>query len=320
MSNFYTWPAPAFPFRLYFDDPKCRVFIIHNLSHNYDWLREVRDKIKSTDYFFVTLAWYLDDHLANHGIEMINELQLDPSRFFVMYNDLDEKINGSRVGLVGDIINHNAFLDENAFYIESGLEKKYDAVYIARRSEMKRHYLAKSIESLALVAGGINHKNKTCDIPKAKNDPSKKLDSGGIRNIINQSRTGLCLSAKEGACWSSGEYLLCGTPVVSTHSQGGRSAFYNVGNSIIASDDAESINLAVKRAISREMSPKKIREDFIRKQLYFRALFKHEFNRVLNSRGVSIDVDRYFSDHFMNQMYKSQHFNDVVKTFLSVND
>lgn len=320
MSNFYTWPAPAFPFRLYFDDPKCRVFIIHNLSHNYNWLKEVKDKIKPTDFFFVNSGWYLDDYLANQGIEMMNMLGLKPSQFFIMYNDLDEKINGSRVGLFGDIINQGAWVDEGTFYIEEGLEKKYDALYIARRSKMKRHYLAKSIENLALVAGGENWKNKITDIPQPKNDPSKRLNKQEIRHIINQSNVGLCLSEKEGSCWASSEYLLCGVPVVSTHSQGGRATFFNVDNSIIASDDPESINLAVKRAISREMSPEKIREDFMRKQLYFRALFKHEFSRVLNSCGVSIDVDRYFSDHFINQMYKSQHFDNVVKIFLSAND
>ncbi len=314
MSKFYTWPNPAFPFRLYFNGPNCRVFLIHNLSHNYEWLKQVKDKIKPSDYFFVTLAWALDPHLASQAIKMFNELELNLSQFFVMYNDLEEKINGTRAGLRGDIINHNAFLDENLFYIEK-LTKKYDALYIARRSEIKRHYLASRLDNLALVAGGQNHKNKICPIPPSVNDPSEPLDSAGIRKIINQSRVGLCLSEKEGACWSSGEYLLCGTPVVSTHSQGGRSAFYTPHNSVISADDPESIRLAVKAVIDKNLQPQQIRKDHIEKQTYFRNLFKQELYQVLRRHNTPINVDEYFSHSFFNKMYKSQNIETVIRSF-----
>ena len=40
-------------------------------------------------------------------------------------------------------------------------------------------------------------------------------------------------SEEEGACWASSEYLLCGLPVVSTHSRGGRDVWYSGHNSLI---------------------------------------------------------------------------------------
>tara|TARA_B000000557_G_C20811167_1_gene460189 strand:+ start:955 stop:1911 length:957 start_codon:yes stop_codon:yes gene_type:complete len=315
MSNFYTWPGTAFPFRLYVNTPACRIFIIHNLTHNYDWLKEVKEKIKPTDFFFVTIAWYLDEHLLKQANEMFKELNLNPAQFFIMYNDIEEQINGFNHGLDGEIINHNAWLDENIFYIEEGVEKTYDALYIARRSEMKRHHLCESIENLALVAGGANHKNKICEIPECKNNPSEILDASGVRKIINQSKTGLCLSQKEGACWSSGEYLLCGTPVVSTQNFGGRSTFYNLNNSLISDDNKISVAQAVDNLIKKNFNPEDIRKDHIRKQTYFRKIFKKNLYYVLKSRGVELNVDEYFKDNFIDKMYHGVTFESVIDFF-----
>ena len=92
--NFYTWPNSSFPFRLYIDNLKCRVFIIHNLTHNYNWLDQVKDKIKPTDFFYVTLAWHFSDALAKTANEMFNILNLNKDQFYIMYNDIDEHTNG----------------------------------------------------------------------------------------------------------------------------------------------------------------------------------------------------------------------------------
>ena len=317
MNKFYTWPNSSLPFRLYLDHPNCRVFILHNLTHNYDWLEQVKDKIKPTDFFYVTLAWYFSKHLATHASDMFNELNLNKDQFYIMYNDLDEQVNGNRFGFNGDIINHNAWLDENKYTINLSVEKIYDAVYIARRSTMKRHYLANRIENLALVAGGINHKNKICDIPECKNDPGKFLDVTDVYNIINQSRVGLCLSEMEGACWSSGEYLLCGIPVVSTHSRGGRVIWYNIDNSLIVEDTPDAVASGVRQVINRQFSPDIIRQDHIDKQVFFRDKFKRHLFETLTVCNATIDVDTYFTDNFIDKMYTSMNNKDIINIFTS---
>jgi glycosyltransferase involved in cell wall biosynthesis len=55
-------------------------------------------------------------------------------------------------------------------------------------------------------------------------------------------------SEKEGACYSSSEYLLCGLPVVSTRSEGGRDEWYNKWNSIICDPIESAVSEAVSRA------------------------------------------------------------------------
>lgn len=313
--TYYTWPNPALPFRLYFNNSKCRIFIIHNITHNYEWLKEVRNYVKPTDFFFVTLAWYFDKYLASQVSTMFSELNLNQSQFYVMYNELDEMMYGRNCGMRGDIVNHNAFLDEGLYYIEPDTEKLYNAVYIARRTEFKRHHLANNIDNLALVAGGCNHAHSLCGIPPCLNDPHEQLDTSGIRRIINQSRVSLCLSEIEGANWSSGESLLCGVPVVSTPNQGGRSSYLNITNSKIVNDDPVSVKTGVDSLIDKNFSPVDIRNDFLQKQLYFREVFKRELYNVLSENKVEIDVDEYFENNFINRMYNSQHIDDIIKTF-----
>ncbi|MAF24668.1 hypothetical protein CL634_03725 [bacterium] len=315
MGKFYTWPNPAFPFRLYFNDPKCRIFIIHNLTHNYDWLRAAKDSIRSTDFFYVTLAWHFSDHLAKTGSIMFKELGLDINQFHIMYNDLDEEIAGAQYGFRGEIINHNTWLDENIYKIRPEIEKIYDAIYIARRSEMKRHFLAADIENLALVAGGANHQNKICNIPTSKNDAALSLDAEGISNILNASRVGLCLSETEGACWSSSECLLSGVPVVSTHSQGGRSLWYNVNNSLIVEDSKAAVASGVQTIINKNFDAASIRSEHVKKQNFFRDRFKSHLSSTLSRFKVAIKVDEYFKDHFVDKMYTSLHLKEVLKTF-----
>ena len=176
IQGIYKWPNSSFPFRLYLDTPAVRIFILHNLTHNYDWLSLVKNKIKPTDFFYITIAWYFSKHLAKTADEMFTALGLKKDQFYIMYNDIDEQVNGDQFGFRGDIINHNTWLDENKYTILGDIKKVYDAVYIARRSDSKRHFLSSGISNLALVAGGMNHKNKICSIPECNNDSTKHLD------------------------------------------------------------------------------------------------------------------------------------------------
>jgi glycosyltransferase involved in cell wall biosynthesis len=56
------------------------------------------------------------------------------------------------------------------------------------------------------------------------------IGDAAIRHHINSSVCGLMLSDIEGACYASTEYLLCGVPVVTTKSFGGRDEYYEEEN------------------------------------------------------------------------------------------
>jgi len=313
--SFYTWPGNAFPFRLYLDRPECRIFIIENIFHNYNWLKQVKDSIKDTDFFFVLSGWNMSEYIAQTNKRVLSELGINQKHFFILYNDLDEMAYGSDAGFNGDLIPQAAWMDESKFKIIQS-EKKYDALYIARPSEFKRHYLASGLEKLALAAGGHNHNNPKVELPKSLNDPFKNLNREEVINIINESHCGLCLSEEEGASFCSAEYLLCGVPVVSTQSKGGRQLWYNSNNSIITEPNQEDVIKAVKQIIEKKLDPELIREEHIKKMGVFRGKFISVLGCVLRTFGISdIDPSKFFHDNFFEKMRVGMYQEDVIKIF-----
>lgn len=317
MSKLYTWPNPTFPFRFYLNHSKCRIFWIENLSHNYDWLKKVKDDIKDTDFFLVHVGWHFSDYLAKLGKSVIEELGLNIDNFFIMYNSEDEMDTGSRYGFTGSIINQGGFLDENMFSIIN-CDKIYDALYIARPSAWKRHYLADKIKNLALVCGGGNHGNDECKVPKCKNDSTKHYNRSEIVSIINESSCGLILSETEGASFCSSEYLLCGIPVVSTPSVGGRDYWYTEDNSIIVPPESDAVKEAVSKLKRKKLSPYNIREEYIKKMHVVRTKFIMQLQSIFNRFDVlDIPADTYFNDNFYEKMRKSMNIKDVISIFVN---
>lgn len=303
----YVWPNKAFPFRVYFESKALRVFIIENIQHNWEWLSEYAKDIKSTDFFFVYCGWYHSKYFAKEAEQIFSELGLNVNNFFFMFNEDSEKNNFSERGFVGDVINQNAWLDENhVMRIHNSSEKLYNAIYVGRFSPFKRHHLAKSVSNLALVAG-VNHSTKLADnIPDYTYRNDEPLTPEEVCEKINQSKCGLILSAEEGACFASSEYLLCGIPVVSTPSHGGRSVWYNDYNSIVCDETPASVSEAVEYFVENPRDPQKIRNGHISLARHFRAKFISVFAKLLYDHGVfEVNAEKYFYDNFMHKLRKS---------------
>lgn len=313
-SDLYLWPSDFFPFRHYLNHDNCRIFIIENIEHNYKWLKEVKDEIKETDYFFVLAGWFFDESAAKKSKFTIESLGLNPKQFFILFNSHEENIHGFEYGLHGDLINQNAWLDERKFKILN-VEKKYNALYTARRSAFKRHFLCSKINGLALAAGGNNHGKDVCEIPDCMNDPNKKYDRTEMVSLINESACGLCLSEVEGACFSSSEYLLCGVPVVSTQSQGGRDFWYNINNSIITESDPDDVAKAVSRVKGKYFNAKNIRETHIKQMVICRIKLIKVLSDIFEKHKVEINAGSFFENNFYEKMRKSKHYNEVINIF-----
>lgn len=318
----YTWPNPSFPFRLYFNHEKCRIFIIENISHNFVWLKECKNDIRESDYFISITGWYASEHVANLSRLVIQYLNLDPERFIVLCNDYKELKNYLHCGFNSSILlNHNAFLDENIYTI---LEETriYDAILIARRSPFKRLHLANKINNLALVTGNINYSTtpETVPVPPHVNEDNKRLNQPEIVKIINQSKCGLCLSEIEGACFSSSEYLLCGIPVVSTQSLGGRDIWYDEDNSIICSNTDDSVLESVLKIKNKKYNSNKIRKKHILLSLYFRNSFIDQLEKIFKKHNIkNIDSQKFFLENFYNKMRQSIPYKQVVSYFKGAN-
>ena len=118
----------------------------------------------------------------------------------------------------------------------------------------KRHELAAEVANLALLhaqfkepppeshAYGVRNALKDAHW---FNDDSigryRLLGPSEINEAYNECKTGLCLSAEEGAMYASIQYLLAGVPVVSTRSGGGRDTFFDPRTTLIVDDNATAV-------------------------------------------------------------------------------
>lgn len=179
-------------------------------------------------------------------------------------------------GLNAVLCNHNCWIDEHLFHPDSTEAKRFDAVYDANISPYKRHHLAAEVQNLALISfrhpvlfneGYARKIRQELDHAHWHNDPLTDdfnfLSNEQVVTILNQSRIGLCLSAVEGAMYASIQYLLCGLPVVSTASRGGRDVFFEDEYALIVADDPEAVASGVQEMISRNIPPDAIRDRVI---------------------------------------------------------
>jgi glycosyltransferase involved in cell wall biosynthesis len=229
---------------------------------------------KEASLHFLSPSWSLLDRgqtLANRLRQASVELPL--ARFIVLASDEQELHVLSSAGIEAILGNHNIFIDETVYRPLGGeSNREFDAIYNARFSPFKNHHLCKQIERLALIhytypGMESNESHVRAMLPHARilneeNSPGtyRRLPPQEVAASVNRAETGLCLSSTEGAMMASMEYLLCGTPVVSIPSQGGRNRYLLPPFAEFAAPDPESVARAVQRLISRRLPKAMVRE------------------------------------------------------------
>src|SRR5579871_4480484 len=235
-----------------------------------------------------------------------------------------------KTGLLAIYCNHNALLDERIFRPLSKPEKIFDAVYNANFEYYKRHYLCKEISNLALI--GYSYRDATKEmhdyvgsiheeLPNAKflNHSNEKgftiFGPEEVVNILNQSKVGLCLSWAEGAMYASAEYLLCGLPIVSTKSLGGRDVFFDEEYVRIVEDDPAEVAKAVKDLGGLQISPDYIRRKTLEKMKTHREVFNRYIQEIFRKEGVICYSTDGWPGAYVNKMLKPYEKEKVVIRF-----
>lgn len=197
-------------------------------------------------------------------------------------------------------INKNAFTREDEFRIQNGKDKKYDAIMNARMRRFKRIELARRVERLAVITA-VDNEDYFEEVRSVLDGAAwlnfqegeyTYLSRTEVASALNAARTGLILSAVEGTNRASIEYLLCGLPVVSTPSQGGRDVFFDEDYCAIVEPTADAVRKGVKRMIARDISPAYIREQTLRCVREHRSRFLDLVNE-LAGRDLEIEVDEW---------------------------
>jgi hypothetical protein len=176
----------------------------------------------------------------------------------------------ARSGVAAIHAHNSAFISERIFYPEPDTPKLFDAVHNAQALPFKRHELAYGVPNLALITYlGQQATGSLAELVAgyrdlrfanySARDGFRSLDGGEVRHVVNQARCGLVLSELEGPNNASMEYFLCGAPLVTTPSRGGREAMYDPRHVAIVDADPKAVEAAVRAFCSAAPDPGEIR-------------------------------------------------------------
>jgi hypothetical protein len=221
-------------------------------------------------------------------------------RFVVLGNTREEIARLRTAGLEAAFVNSNAFVDERLFTVDRTAPKLYDAIHDAQLGAYKRHELAVEIRSLAIITylyyPGLREPYPLAMIERLRhatwlNPPYasayRRLTPTEVCYHLNRSRVGLCLSAVEGQMFASIQYLLCGLPVVTTPSRGGRDVFFDGGYVATLPPDATAVRRGVEDMIERAPDPAHIRARTLERMHEHRARFIELVDGIYREAGVS---------------------------------
>ena len=247
-----------------------------------------------TIHVFLQLGW---EHETPKNAEPFAQqikdtlAQCPQLKITVLANSENEVRVLSSLGLHTVFCNQNAFVDESRYPILKR-PKKFDAIYVARLSPFKRHPLAAKIKSLRLIgskAWWSPKEEKYSDeilsnqLKHAK--WSRHIDGKNIPAEIAQAHCGLCLSEVEGAMFVSIEYLLCGIPVVSTKSLGGRDVMFPDFAVKTVPDTPEAVAEAVQEFVEHVSEPERVRAAALEKMKVHRETFRRLLNEAMSPKS-----------------------------------
>ena len=251
-----------------------RLFFLENLEHNYSIL----NRFSNDDILIVSIGAYFalwNFNMAKLCINFVNP-NFNLKNVYWLANTLEQVDHAVSEGFNAIYCNQNAFINEDVFNIQD-TEKKYDLVMNIRPEIVKRPWLAMKNTNIAIIQGINYSKVNFWDLnqlhPVYMNQ--QRISKDEVVMVLNSSYVGGMFSEKEGACFASSEYLLCGLPVVSTASQGGRDIWYNDYNSMIVEphEDAvlEGTKLLVSRVKEKKILPQEIRQQHLELSYQHRA-------------------------------------------------
>ena len=248
----------------------------------------------------------------------------------VLANEPEELTLLREYGIRSELCNQNGLLDEHSYTIHD-VEKRYNAISNSRMAPYKRLELLRDVENCALItyfldpsdhdyekrilphAGGAQAACPNLICPQFDGTNWTRYDVNQVCETLSSSRCGVILSEEEGACFAAVEYLLCGLPVVTTKSIGGRDAMFDEDYVIWTDPTPESVAEAVKKAIALPVSPQQIRERTIAKMKKEREKYCAILNSIAREEGIEKDFSSEWNSFYTNKLMNNMSEKDAVR-------
>jgi len=303
------------PFSIIYEDEKIKIFKACSTAW---WVpfQNVSPYLTKNIYIFG------EDYGPTTGIQIHHQNPKDflqnmeyPENFCFLSNE--ENTHKARIenGFTSIHCNINTFINHNIFDIKP-IKKKYNMVINSRIKDWKGFHLASEMENLALIASrwGIENQlgSNSDDYLKLNYTylNHKKLSPDEVCNIYNESNVGGKFSRAEGACRASSEYLLCGLPVISANSIGGRDVWYDDYNSITVdcrpeNKDAQiQIKYAYEKIMKEKKDPHIIRENHLTKMKIFENNLIDHIQSIFDENNVNKKARDWYYQDLMNNKKK----------------
>jgi hypothetical protein len=272
-------------------------------------------------YLLVSPSWSHEcDRLAQRAAQRIRRHRIwyGDHRITYLCNTPSEVDHFRRFGVDAVFCNQNALLDERIFFPDPAVEKRFDAIYDASFIAYKRHHLASKVERLALT--GYVKSDSVDDyveslagvLPQAHWFKSPVgghgdwLTDGSINRFLNECRVGLCLSAEEGAMYTSAQYLLAGLPVVTTRNKGGRDVFFHPDHVRWVDDDPGSVAEAVAELAANPPDPWSVRSRVLDAMAEHRARLVALLNDIYRRERRSVAWADRWPARLPNKLFDHQ--------------
>jgi glycosyltransferase involved in cell wall biosynthesis len=265
--------------------------------------------------FLKNIYWSIEkDHQIKRLVDWL-ALRNNPNHRYIFLCNTGIEVSKLRNNNIeAYLIHQNGFVDPKLFQPDFEKPKKYSAVYNATIHPYKRYELASEVKDLSIITRDIDFEylNNTLkpimllDIKNEFGENGKpiQIPRSNLISLYSEAYCGLALSAEEGAMFASMEYLLCGLPIVSTRSAGGRDHFFTSLNSVIVQDNS----LAVAEAVDKfkQDSSRDIANSIRNQAIYLQSIEINKFKILLGSLltqfGYFIDPDDVYSYSYLNSL------------------
>ena len=299
----------------YYKNENIKILHIEGLEHNWN----IIPYLKNNMYTFVTWPCYFGKwnyEFTRNTLYTLNK-EYNIQNIVWLSPDLDGILWAYEYGYNSILCNQNCFIDYNNFNTKN-TEIIYDAVMNCRPEIWKRPYLAEEIKNLAYIKGAT-YGNEKYDYTKLtlKFMNESIINMNKVIEVYNKSYCGLIFSEREGACYSSSEYLLCGLPIISTESRGGRNTWYNKNNSIIVDPDKikikEAVEICIKNIKNNIFNKENIRNAHIELTNLMRQNFNEYIQKIFNDNNINLNAKEYWDINYFHKMKHNFNTTDCIQ-------